>query len=75
MSRYEAGGREGLVDRSHRPASCPHQITADVKVVAYLGRVLDMLALSDLVTRPVGHPIAEQATQQIRRLVACPGAA
>ncbi|MDR7302729.1 phosphotransferase [Haloactinomyces albus] len=33
---------------------------------AYLGRVLDMFALSDLVTRPVGHPIAEQAAQQIR---------
>jgi aminoglycoside phosphotransferase (APT) family kinase protein len=33
---------------------------------SYLGRVLDMFALSDLVTRPVGHPIADQAAEQIR---------
>ena len=36
----------------------------------YLGRVLDMFALSDLVTRPVGHPIAEQAAREIRRWAA-----
>jgi Ser/Thr protein kinase RdoA (MazF antagonist) len=33
---------------------------------SYLGRVLDMFALSDLVTRPAGHPVAEQAAEQIR---------
>jgi transposase InsO family protein len=33
LGRYEAGGLEGLVDRSHRPASCPHQMTAEVEVV------------------------------------------
>src|ERR1700761_1635739 len=31
LARYEAEGLEGLVDRSHRPASCPHQIPADVE--------------------------------------------
>jgi aminoglycoside phosphotransferase (APT) family kinase protein len=36
---------------------------------SYLGRVLDMFALSDLVTRPAGHPVAEQAAEQIRRWV------
>ena len=32
LARYEAGGLENLVDRSHRPRSCPHQISADVEV-------------------------------------------
>jgi Ser/Thr protein kinase RdoA (MazF antagonist) len=32
----------------------------------YLGRVLDMFALSDLVTRPVGHPVADQAAEVIK---------
>jgi len=36
----------------------------------YLGRVLDMFALCDLITRPVGHPIADQAAREIRRWVA-----
>ena len=36
----------------------------------YLGRVLDMFALSDLVTRPAGHPIADRAADQIRRWLA-----
>lgn len=33
LSRYEAGGLEGLTDRSHRPRSCPHQMLAEVEVV------------------------------------------
>lgn len=36
----------------------------------YLGRVLDMFALSDLVTRDTGHPIADQAAGVIRDWVA-----
>jgi aminoglycoside phosphotransferase (APT) family kinase protein len=36
----------------------------------YLGRVLDMFALSDLVTRPPGHPVADQAAAEIRRWLA-----
>ncbi|MFI6900810.1 phosphotransferase family protein [Nonomuraea sp. NPDC050394] len=34
----------------------------------YLGWVLDMFALSDLVTRPPGHQIADQAATRIRTL-------
>src|SRR4051794_8778370 len=33
LAKYEAGGLEGLADRSHRPRSCPHQIGSDVEVV------------------------------------------
>ena len=32
LARYEAGGLEGLGDRSHRPRSCPHQMPAAVEV-------------------------------------------
>ncbi|PBA02852.1 helix-turn-helix domain-containing protein, partial [Mycobacterium avium] len=31
LARYEAAGLEGLVDRSHRPVSCPHQMPAIVE--------------------------------------------
>jgi transposase InsO family protein len=31
LARYEAEGLEGLSDRSHRPASCPHQMSAVVE--------------------------------------------
>jgi len=31
LARYEAAGLEGLVDRSHRPVSCPHQMPAQVE--------------------------------------------
>jgi transposase len=31
LARYEASGLEGLVDRSHRPVSCPHQMPAAVE--------------------------------------------
>jgi len=31
LSRYEAGGLEGLADRSHRPVSCPHRMPAAVE--------------------------------------------
>ena len=32
LARYERGGLEGLVDRSHRPRSCPHQLAAVAEV-------------------------------------------
>jgi transposase InsO family protein len=32
LAKYEAGGLESLGDRSHRPRSCPHQMSADVEV-------------------------------------------
>jgi transposase InsO family protein len=31
LARYEAAGLDGLMDRSHRPASCPPQMPADVE--------------------------------------------
>jgi transposase InsO family protein len=31
LRRYEAGGLEGLADRSHRPVSCPHRMPAEVE--------------------------------------------
>ena len=31
LARYEAEGLDGLADRSHRPASCPHQMPARVE--------------------------------------------
>ncbi|MDT5389887.1 MAG: hypothetical protein QOE04_3528 [Mycobacterium sp.] len=31
LARYEEAGLEGLIDRSHRPASCPHQMPARVE--------------------------------------------
>jgi transposase-like protein len=31
LARYEASGLGGLVDRSHRPGSCPHQVPAAVE--------------------------------------------
>lgn len=60
---FNDGFRAGLAE--HRPADLP---PADDW--AYLGRVLDMFALSDLVTRPAGHPVAAKAAEQIRRWVA-----
>jgi transposase InsO family protein len=32
LARYEAGGLEGLADRSHRPVACPHQMPSPVEV-------------------------------------------
>src|ERR1700744_3314566 len=31
LARYEVQGLEGLVNRSHRPVSCPHQMPAGVE--------------------------------------------
>ena len=33
LARYEAEGLEGLVDRSHRPVRCPHQMDAQVEAM------------------------------------------
>src|SRR5712691_9659604 len=32
LARYEKEGLEGLPDRSHRPARCPHQMPAEIEV-------------------------------------------
>ena len=37
LARYEAQGLEGLADRSHRPAGCPHQMPAELEA-----RVLEL---------------------------------
>jgi transposase len=31
IARYEAGGLPALADRSHRPASCPHQTSGEIE--------------------------------------------
>jgi hypothetical protein len=36
LTRYEAAGLDGLVDRSYRPVLCPHQVLAEVEA-ALLG--------------------------------------
>ena len=33
LARYEGEGLEGLAERSHRPASCPHQMGAEVEAL------------------------------------------
>lgn len=63
---YPAGFLEGF------QAGFIEQQPADLPLVenwAHVGRVLDMFALSDLVTRPVGHAVADQAAEQVRRWV------
>lgn len=60
---FRNGFRAGFA--GHQPADLPL-----VEHWLYLGRVHDMFAISDLVTRPGGHPIADQAADQIRRWLA-----
>lgn len=62
-AEFRDGFRAGFAD--NHPADLP--LAGDW---GYLGRVLDMFALSDLVTRPAGHPIADQAAEQVRRWLA-----
>jgi transposase-like protein len=38
LAKYDAGGLDGLGDRSHRPVQCPHQMPAVVEA-AVLQRV------------------------------------
>lgn len=63
---YPAGFLDGFCAAfaEHQPPDLPL-----AEEWSYLGRVLDMFALSDLVTRPAGNPIADQAAQQIRRWI------
>lgn len=70
MARFGDDYPEGFLDgfrtafAGHPPAGLPR--AADW---AYLGDVLDMFALSDLVTRPDGNPVADQAAERIRAMV------
>lgn len=67
MARFGADYPKSFLDgfrvgfAEHQPADLPL-----VESWAYVGRVLDMFALSDLVIRPVGHAVADQAAEQIR---------
>ncbi|MDA8324358.1 MAG: hypothetical protein M0030_31705, partial [Actinomycetota bacterium] len=71
MARFGAGYPPGFLDgfgaafAGSQPAGVPPEPDW-----AYLGRVLDMFALSDLVTRPAGNPVAGQAAALIRQWVA-----
>jgi hypothetical protein len=60
---FTEGFRSGFA--RHQPAGLPC-----ARDWAYLGHVLDMFALSDLVTRPAGHSVADQAAGRIRRWIA-----
>jgi aminoglycoside phosphotransferase (APT) family kinase protein len=60
---FTAGFRAGFA--GNQPAGLSRAEDWD-----YLGRVFDMFALSDLVTRSVGHAVADQAAWVIRRWVA-----
>ncbi len=33
LARYEAGGLEGLGDRSHRPGNCPHRMAPELEAM------------------------------------------
>jgi aminoglycoside phosphotransferase (APT) family kinase protein len=60
---FTAGFRSGFAE--HQPTGL-----SPAGDWAYLGRVLDMFALSDLVTRPVTNPVADHAAELIRRWIA-----
>ncbi len=62
-AQFSDGFRSGFA--GHHPAGLPR-----ARDWAYLGHVLDMFALSDLVTRPPGHPVADQAARKIRQWIA-----
>ncbi|MEV5896565.1 phosphotransferase [Nonomuraea fuscirosea] len=64
---YPAGFTEGF--RAGFAAHLPSDLPSDDDWV-HLGHVLDMFALSDLVTRPAGNPVADRAAEEIRRWVA-----
>jgi Ser/Thr protein kinase RdoA (MazF antagonist) len=61
-TRFVTAFRAAFAD--HQPAGLP--LAEDW---IYLGHVLDMFALSDLLTRPARHPVADQAAEQVRRWV------
>ena len=46
LARYEVEGLEGLPDRSHRPARCPHQTPAEIEV-----RVLEIVGRTGIGAR------------------------
>jgi Ser/Thr protein kinase RdoA (MazF antagonist) len=67
MTRFGADYPEAFVD-GFRAAFADHVAASEDWL--YLGRIFDMFALSDLVTRPAGHAVADRAAREIRRWVA-----
>ncbi|HYK32936.1 MAG TPA: phosphotransferase [Streptosporangiaceae bacterium] len=71
MARFAADYPPDFIDgflsafAEHQPADLP--LAGDW---LYLGRVLDMFALSDLVSRAVGHQVADRAAEVIKLWVA-----
>lgn len=74
MTRFAGDYPTGYVDAFHAAyaAALPRDLPPD-EDWRYLGGVLDLFALSDLVTRPKRHPIADRAAERIRGLVADQG--
>jgi hypothetical protein len=66
MARFEAQYLDGFLAGFEDGQASDEPLPGDW---LYLGRVLDMFALSDLVTRPAGHLIADQAAGVIRSWV------
>ncbi len=67
MARFAAGYPSAFIEAFL--SAFAEQQPADLPLAQnwlYQGRVLDMFALSDLVTRPIGHPVADQAAEVIK---------
>ena len=67
MTRYLAEGLAGLADKSHRPKSCPHQVTGDAEVVvAEMRRQHPKWGAKrirlELLRRPRGVPVPSERT-------------
>lgn len=69
MARFGDGYPAGFLD-AFQTAFANHYPGDLADDWIHLGDILDMFALSDLVTRPLGHPIADQAATRIRQLLA-----
>jgi aminoglycoside phosphotransferase (APT) family kinase protein len=70
MARFGADYPAGFLDGFRAGfAESPPTGLALAEDWAYVGRVLDMFALTDLMTRPVGHAVADQAAEQARRWI------
>lgn len=72
MLRFGDAYPDGFLDgfrEGFRTGERVHPLAPDWE---YLGRVLDLFALSDLLTRPQGHAVADAAAEVVRRWVVRP---
>ena len=83
LARYAAEGLEGLKDRSHRPARCPHQMLAAAQlhpglitqvVPSPFGLVQDKRAREEPLPLPVAPPVLPQAQAALPVTQPQPGA-